>query len=222
MRRLATVLSFLGSMSTSAGFSMSSPLVLGSGSATRKAILQELGFKFEVCKPDIDEKAIRFDDPAELVMALGKAKASALLESHHADRFREEGALLLTGDQVVVCADTILEKPESEEEARQFISLYAKNPPSTVGSCVVTDPRSGQQWAAVDRASVTFSTIPDSLVDSLIEEGEVFYCAGGLMVEHPLLQPHIVRLDGGMDSIMGLCKETVVRLLREASACREA
>ena len=53
------------------------PLILGSGSASRAAILRELGLRFEVHKPDIDEKVIRFTYPTELVMALGRAKAAA-------------------------------------------------------------------------------------------------------------------------------------------------
>lgn len=33
------------------------------------------------------------------------------------------------------------------------------------------------------------------------------------MVEHPQVQPWIVSMEGGMDSIMGLRKQTVVDLL---------
>ena len=76
------------------------PLVLGSGSASRAAILRELGLKFDIQKPDIDEKAIRFDDPAELVLALGLAKAAAMLEGARGDALRKSRALLITGDQV--------------------------------------------------------------------------------------------------------------------------
>jgi septum formation protein len=47
----------------------------------------------------------------------------------------------------------------------------------------------------------------------LIEEGEIFWCAGGLMVEHPKVQPWIVSMEGGMDSVMGLRKQTVMDLL---------
>ena len=199
----------------------SAPLILGSGSATRKAILDELGLTFEVCKPGIDEKAIRYDDPEQLVMALGKAKAAALLEGDQVGAFKQQEALILTADQVVVCGDKILEKPESAEEARRFINGYISTPPRTVGSCVISDPLSGQQWAAVDTACVVFEPIPEAVIDELIKEGEIFHCAGGLMVEHPLVQPYIVRMEGSIDSIMGLRKDTVLRLLGEASAARE-
>ena len=198
------------------------PLVLGSGSATRRAILTELGLSFDVLKPGIDEKAIRFDDPAELVLALGKAKAAALLEGERGAALRARGAIVLTADQVVCCGGAILEKPESEAEARRFIAMYGETPPSTVGSCVVTDPRSGAQWSTVDTAVVHFRPLPPATVDALCAEGEIFHCAGGLMVEHELVQPHVRKIEGTIDSVMGLRKESVLRLLGEASDARQA
>jgi hypothetical protein len=36
-----------------------------------------------------------------------------------------------------------------------------------------------------DSSEVHFSPIPDESIDFLVEEGECFHCAGGLMVEHP-------------------------------------
>ena len=191
------------------------PIILGSGSATRKAILTELGLSFTVVKPDIDEKAIRRPKPADLVLALGRAKAEALLE-------REElgDAWLLTCDQVVVWEGQILEKPADEAECRAFIDGYGRAPCGTVGSVVVTDVKTRQQWHAVDTTKVTFDPIPQASVDALIAEGECFYCAGGLIVEHPLVAPHIKSLEGGQDAVMGLSKATVESLLREAALDR--
>ena len=63
---------------------------------------------------------------------------------------------------------------------------------------------------------------PEATVDQLLAEGEVYHCAGGLMVEHPLVAPHIERMEGEMDSIMGLRKATVEDLLEKAEAARGA
>lgn len=215
-------MALLASMASLAAMSGQGPmraprLVLGSGSSTRRAILSELGLSFEVHKPGIDEKAIRRSSPEELVLALGKAKAAALLEGEHGTEFAAEGALLLTADQVVVWEGTILEKPVDEAEARTFIAGYGKAPARTVGSCVLTDAATGQQWAEVDTACVHFEAIPQSTVDKLITDGELFYCAGGLMVEHPLVAPHVTSMEGSIDSVMGLCKSTLVRMLDVAA-----
>ena len=55
-------------------------IILGSASPRRAQILKEMGYEFEVVKPDIDEKAVRDDDPQRLVLALANAKADAVLE----------------------------------------------------------------------------------------------------------------------------------------------
>ena len=79
----------------------SAEVILGSGSATRRAVLTRMGIDHVVEKPDIDERAIRFDDPAVLVEALARAKARAVVERVRDDA-REGRRLLITCDQVVV------------------------------------------------------------------------------------------------------------------------
>eukprot|EP00977_Amphora_coffeiformis_P017692 scaffold5869_cov165-Amphora_coffeaeformis.AAC.1 len=125
--------------------------------------------------------------------------------------------IILTGDQVVTCDGEILEKPESIEEARSFVSRYGKTPPSTVGSCVLMHLPSGIQVSGVDSATIHFRPdTPASLVDTLVaQDAPVLSCAGGLMVEHPDVKEYIQRIDGTEDSVMGLSKDLVLKLLDE-------
>ena len=62
-----------------------------------------------------------------------------------------------------------------------------------------------------------FKSIPDDTVDALVKEGDVFKCAGGLMIEHPLVAPLITSKMGSDDTIQGLCKDTVLTLLLRAA-----
>eukprot|EP00890_Picochlorum_soloecismus_P001758 jgi/Picsp_1/2583/NSC_00814-R1_maf-like protein len=195
-------------------------LWLGSGSQSRKQLLGELldplGVGFETMSADIDEKAIRVADPRELVVKLAHAKADAILRRMEDEGVEKKG-FLLTCDQVVVHENNILEKPETAEEARRFIDGYGRSPASTVGSVVCTNLESGERVETVDVATILFRPIPKETVDALVEEGEIFWCAGGLMVEHPLVVPHVVDMEGGIDSVMGLKKESVVRLVIKAA-----
>lgn len=200
------------------------PVWLGSGSASRLQLMQEIvqgdSVPFSVnfagkVSADIDEKSIRDDDPTKLVLALAHAKADAILKNNEC---LGNSGYLITCDQVVLHKGNILEKPENEDEARAMIAAYAEAPASTVGSTVVTNLRTMERHQQVDVARITFaeSGIPQSSVDFLVEEGEIFWCAGGLMVEHPKVQPWIVSMEGGMDTIMGLRKQTVVELLEKS------
>lgn len=228
----------------------SKPVILGSGSFTRKLILKEMNLPFHLMVRPIDEKGLgdRDGDPTELVTLLAKAKADHLIEgimkynynsddevssdnteeksaltlpSPGADK---EGWIVLTGDQVVTHDGKILEKPESIEEAKVFVKGYSSSPPKTVGSCVLTHIPSGVQVYGVDTAQINFkASVAESsedgsmdLIDALLKDGApVLSCAGGLMVEHPLVKKHISGIDGTEDSVMGLSKALVLDLLQE-------
>jgi len=187
-----------------------------------------MGIPFAKVVRPIDEKALgdrSQDPPDQLVLTLAKAKMDHLVLEIKEGRCHDDLPsplesqewIVLTGDQVVTCDDKILEKPESIEEARTFVANYRTHPPSTVGSCVLTHLPSGIQVSGVDTATIYFqSTIPEDLVDQLVALDEpILSCAGGLMIEHPLTKEHLDRIDGTEDSVMGLSKDLVLRLLKE-------
>ncbi|KIZ04112.1 septum formation protein [Monoraphidium neglectum] len=227
-------------------------------------LAQAFGFSYDVRKADIDEKAIRHDEPAQLVMALAHAKADAILtllrsEAAAAGPGDRPGAgagasaddsvaeastsggggaaaaggaaarpsFLITCDQVVVHEGLILEKPEDADQARAFIRGYARSPAQTVGSVLCTRLGGGSaggggggdvRIGTVENCTILMDPLPEEAAEKLIEEGEVLWCAGGLMVEHPLVRPHVRGIEGGgEDSVMGLGREAVMRVLVEAA-----
>jgi len=172
-----------------------------------------MGFSFSCVPADIDEKAIgnrSTDEPKDLVLNVARAKAKAVLPS-----VQDKRGILLAGDQVVVFQGRILEKPRTPLECRQFMRAYAQAPCSTVGSVVLVDLATGASVEGVDVATIQWNRIPEDVIDVLIQEGDCLYCAGGLMIEHPLLQPFIAHVDGAIDSVMGLSKQLVTRLIEE-------
>lgn len=183
-------------------------LILGSGSASRKSILANAGYSFDVIKADIDERSIgdrtQSKHAKDLVLALANAKADAILMTLPEQM---KGRLLLTADQVVVCNDRILEKPSNEFEARQYIKDYGKYSCMTIGSIAITNTKTLQREIGVDSVLIYLDDIPNDIIDKLVQEGEIMHCAGGLMIEHNLIQPYIKKVDGSMDSIMGLSME---------------
>ncbi|CAM9906285.1 unnamed protein product [Chrysoparadoxa australica] len=212
MRQLACLL-LLASSQLQGNMAMAlRPVILGSKSATRFQIMQEMGYEPIVRSADIDERSIgdRLSEPSALVLELGLAKADALLP-----QLKAEGAscLLLTGDQVVVHEGRVLEKPTDAKEVKANIAGFARSPCKTVGSAVITDLATGKQVHGVDSAEIYFSKVPDAVVDELCAQGTVLHCAGGLMVEHPLIQPYLQEIKGDIDSVMGLSKALVKRLM---------
>src|SRR3989344_4477550 len=93
-------------------------IIIGSQSKWRQQSLANWGYDFEVMLADIDEKQVRSNDPRQLTRSLAHAKADALLPRIN------EPALLITSDQVTVCNERILEKPESPEALKDFLRGY--------------------------------------------------------------------------------------------------
>lgn len=192
-------------------------LILGSGSRTRRQILTDLGVNFNIIKFEIDEKSVgdrTTEDPRSLVLKIAQAKADAIFKAKITPS--SSNHLLLTADQVVVFESTILEKPSSLLEARSNIERFRNNKCTTVGSIILTNCETGKQTIGVDSSEIHFGDIPIKIIDKLIEEGEVLHCAGGLMVEHPLLQPYISKIIGTRDSVMGLSSALLEKLVIEA------
>ena len=90
------------------------PIILGSGSESRKIMLQEAGLNFEVITSNVDEdllknqmKAVPFE---EQVIKLASAKALAV-SSENLDK------IIIGGDQMCVFNNKVFDKPGSVEKA---------------------------------------------------------------------------------------------------------
>jgi septum formation protein len=184
-------------------------IILGSQSKSRKEVLTEMGYEFEVMPSHIDEKAIRIADPVELTMALSVAKADALIPKI------SEPAILITADQVVVCQGEVWEKPESADEARYFLKTCNVMPVETVGAVVVTNLSNKKRAQAHLRTKLYFNPFSDEEIEKLIEDGEVFRLAGGFGVAGGIWDKHIKNVEGELDSARGLSKIEIARLIKE-------
>ena len=180
-------------------------LILGSQSLSRKIVLERAGYHFDVMQADIDEKVIRSDNFFELPLLLARAKAKSLLNRI------SEPALLITLDQVVVCNGVLREKPETKEQAKEYLESYSVFPAETITAIVVTNTTNGKQQEGVDVSKIFFNPIPSDVVVELIQEGKIFQAAGGFMVEHPIIRPYINRIEG----IEGLPLLLIERLINE-------
>ena len=85
------------------------PIILGSSSKNRRMIMDSIGWKYTVQIPDIDEKAIRCDNPFELPVLIAKAKAEALISRY--DSTSSPEVFLITMDQVTLYDNKVREKP---------------------------------------------------------------------------------------------------------------
>src|SRR5438874_11301375 len=92
-------------------------LVLASTSAYRKALLERLALAFEVARPQVDERPLAGEAPADTALRLAALKAQSVRAAHR-------DALIIGSDQVATSAGRVLGKPGDHlNAARQLRSL---------------------------------------------------------------------------------------------------
>lgn len=115
------------------------PLVLASGSATRRLMLEEVRIPVETIPAHIDERAIdqplrdKGAAPSVCALALAHAKARAVSALH-------PGRIVLGADQVLDCDGLMLDKvPDRASAERQLAFLSGKTHRLTSAAAIVRD-----------------------------------------------------------------------------------
>ncbi|HKI73231.1 MAG TPA: Maf family protein, partial [Pseudomonadales bacterium] len=106
-----------------------SDLILASGSPRRRTLLHQLGLRFSVLVPDIDE-ALLPDEPArDYVFRMSTSKFDAAREA-----VRHEQQVVICADTVVIRDAAILGKPADEAECVEMLMSLSGREHSVVTS----------------------------------------------------------------------------------------
>jgi septum formation protein len=151
-------------------------LVLASGSAYRKALLERLGLQFEAVAPRVDEKPLPEEAPADTALRLSVLKAKSLEKSHR-------GALIIGCDQVASGGGRRYGKPDSHENAvRQLRELSGKVADFHTAVSLL-DSNNGQLQTRVVLCRVVFRTLDERRIQAYLEREKPYDCAGAAKSE---------------------------------------
>lgn len=192
--------------------------VIGSTSKYRRATLeQHLGDKYELstAAPDIDEKAIRHEDPATLPLLIARAKLDAVVSQLTAEGKMDKVDFVFCGDQIADFKGEIREKPESPEQNRVWFREYCNNEINTYAGTVLLDVASGKIVEKVNKTTTRFNEISEAAMDGIIKTGDSLICCGGFVVEDPHLKPCIKECLPSSEAVQGIDINVVKELLKE-------
>lgn len=191
------------------------PLILGSGSKARRALLEACRIPLEIVKPRVDEKAIAASlietrtTPSEIAIALAHAKAEAV-SRQHPDR------LVLASDQTLDLDGTLFMKPADLASARNQLGRLAGRSHQLHSAAVLRrDER--VLWAGYASATLVMRALDEAFLDLyLAAMGEsVTQTVGGYEIEG--LGAHLFsEIVGDHATIMGLPLFGVLYALRAA------
>lgn len=155
-------------------------VVLASASPRRRGYLHQLGYDFEAVVPQTEEKARPGEGATDYVLR------NALEKSAEVAGRVAPGAVVIAADTVVVLDGRIMEKPGSEEDAREMLRALSGHVHQVItGVCVRS---SGMEAAEKVRSfavstDVEFKELPDGEIDAYIASGEPMDKAGAYAIQ---------------------------------------
>jgi septum formation protein len=108
-----------------------------------------LGVAYEVRPSNIDEKALRERDPAELTRTLAEAKAWKIVGE-------SPDAIVVSGDAVAAKDGRVFEKPRDVEEAAAFLRELSCSTFQFVTSLAVVHGLTRKMLATVEISNISF------------------------------------------------------------------
>jgi septum formation protein len=185
-------------------------IILASQSPRRKYLLEQMGLQFEQIPSNFEEY---FDDNRpveEVVKELGLGKAIDVAKDN-------PDAIVIGSDLIVVIDGKQIGKPESEDEAKQMLRNISGRTHQLICSVAVVCLDKNYQKVKIETAEVSLDELSEQQISDYVATGTTYDKAGGYAIQHPLLKPHIVKISGRKDTIIGLPTNLVVKLLENFS-----
>ena len=137
--------------------------VLASQSPRRKELLRQLGWKFRIVEPGIEEKTILGEKPEEFCRRLALEKARAVTGKSPED-------IVIAADTIVVVDGEIMGKPRDEEECGFMLRTLSGRTHEVMTGVAVC---SGLHCLAdVETTRVSFRALSETEIDAYIGTGE--------------------------------------------------
>jgi septum formation protein len=152
-------------------------LVLASSSPRRRELLDQIGVRYQVLVPDIDESPHPGESPEQYVCRLAHEKAEAVNALPDIrGRF-----VVLGADTIVVCDSEILGKPVDKADAVRMLGKLSGREHTTMSAvCVCKGDRSE---TLLSRTVVRFAHLSATQIEAYWDSGEAEGRAGSYAVQ---------------------------------------
>jgi septum formation protein len=182
-------------------------IILASKSPRRQALLGGLDIEFEIRTKEVEEVYPN---------NLKKEKVPEYLAQLKADAFKgelTEKDILITSDTIVLLEDEILEKPKSEEEAKEMIRKMAGKTHTVITGVCIRSTEKNVVFS--DHTKVTFCELSEEEIDYYISNYEPYDKAGSYGVQEWIGYVAIDNLNGSYFTVMGLPLHKLYKALKE-------
>ena len=187
-------------MSSSINNSTPTAIILGSSSIYRKSLLSTIYSNFICISPDINEYIItdgvnshELSDPNILVLNISNSKCDKIVEILNEDenyKINDIEYIIITSDQIALYKNQIREKPIDRNQLNTWWNEYSNSEISAITGITVYNTKTKIRKSGTKYVTQKYKYIPQTVIDSLIENGEVFNCCGGFIVSNDIIQSY--------------------------------
>ena len=193
-------------------------LILASGSAARRQMLEAAGLSFEVDAPRMDEEAAKASLRAEGLKPRDQADALAELKALSVSRGRPD--FVIGADQMLALGREVFDKPKSVDEARDHLLRLRGQTHELITATVVA--REGAIiWRHIDTPKLKMRAFSDEFLDDYMSRAgeDVLRSVGAYQLEG-LGAQLFERVEGDYFSVLGLPLLPLLAFLREHGIAR--
>ena len=178
---------------------LAAPLILGSESPSRAAVLAQTGFLFTQVAAHVDESDLKQrmagHPPEAVALALANAKGAVVSE-------RYPDAIVIAADQLCVVDDQSLSKPMTADGATQHLIRLANRSHHLINGMVLY--RQGTPlWESTQTCTLHMRALTDAEIRRYVQDDKPYFSCGGYKFES--LGVHLFsQVNGTNDAIQGL------------------
>lgn len=184
-------------------------VLLASGSAQRKKLLDALGIEYNIMPAGVDESSIVETDLHERAKKIAELKADWIAE-------RYDNKIIISGDTFVELNGQILEKPESLAEAHRMWEGLSGNTVSVYTGYCYWDRELGLKVLETKTTNITFQEISHQEIERIVKEVPVLRLSGAFNVLFLECAVYTEKIEGSLTNIYGLPMEEIRLLLQRS------
>lgn len=180
-------------------------IILASGSPRRKQLLEWAEIPFQVMVSETDESYpadLSFEDTA---IHIARNKALAV------QAIRNDNALVLAADTIVVCNDRIIGKPKDRQDAVNILKELSGNTHRVITGVAILQNDSEKVFA--DVTTVIFHPLTEEQITFYVDKYQPYDKAGAYAIQEWIGVVGIKRVEGDFYNVMGLPVSRVVQEL---------
>ena len=172
-------------------------MILASGSPRRIEMMRRSGMEPMIIKPEVEETISADLTPEQAVMYLALKKALAVEQQLEPG----ENQWLVSAD-TIVCRETIMGKPQDEEEATAMLSDLRGREHRVITGVAVLSPGTSKRKVFAETTKVFFKNYDDQVIRDYIASGEVWDKAGAYAIQGGF-RDQVDHIEGDYDNVVG-------------------